>query len=139
MRNSKAVPLTGGLIGFPFLDCFILNAGGIKQKSCKSAIVRPYLLNTNLVPECFEDIYRLQLILRQSNSSVDLSAVVNSRKAHSRNSGVLIDKPFQLKTSYAAAYESHKLTGAAKASDNTANLLEELAPNGLVLLKSYLL
>ena len=83
------------------------------------ALLRPYLrnvLNADLVPGRVEEVYKLQPILRQSDNSADLSAVVSLRKAHDRNSSVLIGKSFELrlKTRH-AAYEPHKLAETTKA------------------------
>lgn len=47
--------------------------------------------------------------------------VVSLRKAHNRNSSVLTEKSFELKTRY-ATYELHKLTKTIKALHSSAEL-----------------
>lgn len=88
--------------------------------------LRPHLgniLNPDPVPSRIEEVYKLQPILRQSDMSVDVSAVVSLRKAHDRNSGVLSEKSFELKTRY-AEYEPPRLAEASSALYEAADMPE---------------
>ncbi|GJF00922.1 hypothetical protein PsYK624_172260 [Phanerochaete sordida] len=77
------------------------------------------LLNADPVPARLEEVYKLQPILRPSDKSIDLDAVIRLRRAHDRKSGVLSEKTFELKPRY-AEYEPKKLAEATKALGDAA-------------------